>query len=187
LAFAKKNPDAPVQERMQGSGRPSKVKAADLKAMENILKTTPTATAKKRKERVPGLENVSVRTIQDLCLKKLKLPSRKMASKPLLTQKMKAKRLAFARWYQHWGWSCGKKVMFSDESHFVLRIGGVEGRCRRPVGSDRFSEWFTKKTVKHPPKIMAWGCFSWKGQGGLEFLGKGGMMNGTRSPGTGGC
>jgi hypothetical protein len=41
LAFAKKNPDAPVQERMQGSGRPSKVKAADLKAMENILKTTP--------------------------------------------------------------------------------------------------------------------------------------------------
>jgi hypothetical protein len=63
LAFAKKNPDAPVQERMQWSGRPSKVKAADLKAMESILKTTPTATANKLKERVPGLENVSVKTV----------------------------------------------------------------------------------------------------------------------------
>ncbi len=134
-----KNPDAPVHERMQGSGRPSKVKAADFKAMENILKTTPTATAKKLKERVPGLENVSVRLIQDLCLKKLKLPSRKMASKPLLTQQMKAKRLAFARWYYLWGVEQWKKVMFSDVSHFELRIGGVEGRCRRPVGSDWFS------------------------------------------------
>jgi hypothetical protein len=27
---------------------------------------------------------------------------------------------------------------------------------------------------------MAWGCFSWKGRGGLEFLGRGEMMNGTR-------
>jgi hypothetical protein len=37
LVFAKKNCDAPVQERMQGSGRPSKVKAAGLKAIENIV------------------------------------------------------------------------------------------------------------------------------------------------------
>ncbi len=89
---------------------------------------------------MPGLENISVRTIQDLCLKKLKLPSRKMASNPLLNKQLKAKRLAFARQYQHWGVEQWKKVMFSDESHFELRIGGVEGRCRRPVGSDRFFE-----------------------------------------------
>jgi hypothetical protein len=101
------------------------VKAADLKAMENILKTTPTATAKKLRERVPGLENVSVRTIQDLCLKKLKLPSRKTASKPLLTQQMKAKRLAFARPYQH------QEVWRADAGGLLGQIGSLNSSQRR--------------------------------------------------------
>jgi hypothetical protein len=47
-----------------------------------------------------------------------------------------------------------------------------------PVGSARFEEKFTKKMVKHPPKVMAWGCFSWMGRGGLEFLEKCELMNG---------
>ena len=70
--------------------------------------------------------------------------------------------------------------MFSDESHFELRFGGQERRCRRPRGSDRFAPQFTRKTVKHPPKVMVWGCFSWMGRGGLEFLNPGEMMNGVR-------
>ena len=47
-------------------------------------------------------------------------------------------------------------------------------------GSDRFAPEFTRKTVKHPPKVMVWGCFSWRGRGGLEFLKQGEMMNGER-------
>jgi hypothetical protein len=41
---------------------------------------------------------------------------------------------------------------------------------------------FTKKTVKHPEKVMVWGCFSWRGRGGLKFLNRGEMMNGARYP-----
>jgi hypothetical protein len=67
--------------------------------------------------------------------------------------------------------------MFSDEGHFELQFGTSVDRCRRPKGSDRFSTKFTRKTVMHPPKGMAWDCFSWNGQGGLEFLKKGMMMN----------
>jgi hypothetical protein len=37
---------------------------------------------------------------------------------------------------------------------------------------------FTKKTMKHPEKVMVLGCFSWRGRGGLEFLNRGEMMNG---------
>ena len=37
---------------------------------------------------------------------------------------------------------------------------------------------FTKKTVKHPPKVMVWGSFSYGRSGGIEFLEKGEMMNG---------
>ncbi len=48
------------------------------------------------------------------------------------------------------------------------------------MGSDRFDPRFTQKTEKHPMKVMVWGCFSWKGRGGLEFLNQGEMMNGQR-------
>ncbi len=36
------------------------------------------------------------------------------------------------------------------------------------------------KWVKHPSKVMVWGCFSWKGRGGLAFLKPGEMMRGAR-------
>jgi hypothetical protein len=40
--------------------------------------------------------------IEEKCQKEIGLPSRKMAQKPLLTQRMKDVRLAFARHYQNW-------------------------------------------------------------------------------------
>ena len=83
-----------------------------------------------------------------------------MACKPFLTQQMRDKRVAFAMAYRHWTVDDWKLVMFSDESHFELKAGSRQQRCRRPQGSDRFAPQFTKKTVKHPPKIMAWGSFS---------------------------
>ena len=147
--------------------------------MKSLLSKDPTLTARKLKVLLPALANVSIRTIQQICLERLQLPSRKMAAKPLLTQTMKDKRLAFAHAYRHWTAEDWKLVMFSDESHFELKFSR-QTRCRRPVGSDRHDPKFTRKTVKHPPKIMAWGAFSWRGRGGLEFLKNGEMMNGTR-------
>jgi hypothetical protein len=35
--------------------------------------------------------------------------------------------------------------------------------------------------MKRLQKVMVWGCFSWRGTGGLEFLKKVEMMNGVRS------
>ena len=73
---------------------------------------------------------------------------------------MTEKRLAFSQPFGHWGVEDWKKVMFSDESNFELKFGNIRRLCRRPPGSDCFCHKFTRKTVKHPPKIMAWGCFS---------------------------
>ena len=97
------------------------------------------------------------------------MPSRKMAKKPLLTEHMQNQRLKFALAYQDWTVEDWKQVLFADESHFELMPQSRGSRCRRPVGSERFNPQFTVKTVKHPSKIMAWGCFSWKGRGGIEF------------------
>jgi hypothetical protein len=38
----------------------------------------------------------------------------------------------------------------------------------------------TRKTVKHPPKISAWGNFRWRGRAALKFLNMGDVMNGVR-------
>ncbi len=71
--------------------------------MKKKLLNSPTTTAKQLKRTVPGLANMSVRAIQHVSLKKLKLPSHVMAKKPLLTQKMKVQRLGFGHQYGHWG------------------------------------------------------------------------------------
>jgi len=180
LKAFQKNPLNPDLERKKGTGRMKLIDHATLKTMKKLLKDTPTLTAKAIKNKVPTLQSVAIRRIQEACQKDLGLPSRKMAKKPFINERMKAQRLEFAEQYQHWTVKEWKKVMFCDESHFELMAGDRVGRCRRAKGSDRYDPKFTRKTVKHPAKIMAWGCFSWHGRGGLEFLKKGEMMDGPR-------
>lgn len=180
LKFAKANPGAPVAERKKGNGPISNFTTAVKNRMKAALCKTPTMTAASLKKAIPELANVSIRRIQEVCKNDLKLPSRKMADKPLLNDRMKEDRLRFARAYGHWGVEEWRKVMFSDESHFELRFGQQGWRCRRSKGSDRFDPKFTRKKVKHPVKVMVWGSFSWRGRGGLEFLNTGEMMNGER-------
>jgi hypothetical protein len=171
---------APSQDRKKGTGRKATILPNTLKQMRRILNVHPCLTAKQLKEKVPALSAVSVRWIQKLCKVDLKMPSMKMATKPLLNQRMREQRLEFARAYGSWTVEQWKAVMFSDESHFELQLGEKSGRCRRPVGSDRYDPKFTKMSVKHPKKVMVWGCFSWKGRGGIEFLRQGEMMNSQR-------
>ena len=147
--------------------------------MRKHLNRDPTLSARQLKALMPDLQHLATRSIQNICHKTLALPSRKMAKKPVLTEQMKEKRMTFCHQYGHWTVDDWKKVMFSDESHFELNTFR-RGLCWRPVGPNRFDVRFTRKTVKHPAKVMAWACFSWEGRGALDFLDKGEMMNGLR-------
>jgi hypothetical protein len=180
LAFAGANPVDPIAKRKKGRGNPTKLTEATLEIMKTKLQKTPTLTAIQLRMRIPELVGISVRTFQRACKETLKMLSRTMRKKPLLTEQMRIQRLECANAYRHWDEDDWKQVMFSDDSHFELRFGNQSSRCRRPAGSDPFSPKFTKKTVKHPQKVMAWGCFSWMGRGVLEFLEKGKMMDGAR-------
>ena len=84
LAHAKHNPHEPVKPRKAGTGKAGKVPQGCLRQMKQMLRKNPCLTAKQLKERIPGFANVTVRWIQCLCKDKLKMPSRKMAKKPLL-------------------------------------------------------------------------------------------------------
>jgi hypothetical protein len=101
----------------------------------------------------------------------------KMATKPPQPEDDREQRLKFARAYRGWTVEQWKAAMFSNESHFELQSGENSGRCRRPARLDQFGPKFTKMSMKHPKKVMVWGCFSWKGRGGIEFLRQGEMMN----------
>ena len=153
LAFAKQGEPEKAVKRKEGSGRPSSWTPEDAKKIKNLVIKNPCLTARQIKQKIPELEKCRIRTIQRVCKDKLKLPSRKMAKKPLINARMKEQRLEFARQYGF--------VMFSDESHFELNFGNRHSKCRRPSGSDRFASKFTMKTTKHPEKVMVWGCFSW--------------------------
>jgi len=170
--------NTPVTKK--SSGRPRKTSPATERLMKRCVQDQPSISARELRAQNPQvLGEVSVRTIQERLQKDLGLPSRRPAPKPLLTAKMKAKRLAFCRRYANWTAEDWSKVMFSDESKF-LTFSQRHQSVRRPRGSDRFDPKYTRKTVKHPAGIMVWGAFSAHGRGPLYFLEPGKTMTGVR-------
>jgi transposase len=122
---------------------------------------------------------VSVRTIRHRLQTELGLPARHAAKKPFLNERMRKKRIIFCQKYITWTADDWKKVLFSDESTF-LTFRTCPKMVRRPKGSDRMNPKYTLKTMKHPPSVMVWGCFSYNGVGNIHFLPKNTTMNGVR-------
>ena len=173
-------PDGEIPATIKQPGRSRLTSPNTDRMLKRRVLESPSISARElRAENPECLGNVSIRTIQHRLQKDLSLPSRRPAPKPLLTQKMKAKRLDFAKRYVDWTTEQWSKVMFSDESRFVT-FSNRRRSVRRPLGSDRNDPRFTQKTVKHPASVMVWGCFSAKGRGGLRFLEKGVTMNSER-------
>ena len=180
---AKGLPKFTIPQRKIGSGRAPKAPNHVLGVLQREIKKHPRMTAAELRNTIPELQAVSERTVQRYLQKKLNLPSRSAAQKPLLTKKMKKKRLQFAKNYLHFTAEDWSKVMYSDESTFRC-IRSIKGKVRRLVGSDRFDSRYTIKTVKHPDSVMVWACFTGSaGRGGLFFLPKNQTMNGKRYQG----
>nr|CAH7716389.1 unnamed protein product [Callosobruchus chinensis] len=170
-------PPGEVPIRKKGSGAPRKTsKRTDELLRREVLKS-PSITAVELKHKHQDLlKDVATRTIRHRLQKDLGLPTRRSAKKPLLTEAMKKKRLAFCKKYQDWTSDDWKKVMFSDESTFRLFRGGSQ-MLRRPSNVSRYDPKYTIKTVRHPDSVMVWGAFSGvKGRAGLHFLPKGQTM-----------
>jgi transposase len=148
--------------------------------LRRFLLRFPFKTAKEVKAEVSGWSNISVRTIQKVCQKRLCLPSRCAAKKPLLTAKMVKKRISFCKKHRHWTEKDWEEVMFSDESTFRL-INPRAQKVRRSSQTSRYKQRYTIKNVKHPASVMVWGCFSGQGgRGSLYFLPPKTTMNSDR-------
>lgn len=162
------------------SGRPKRTSEHLDRLIRRAIKENPRLSANGIKAHFKEeLKDVSIRTIQHRLQKDLGFESRHAARKPLLTDAMKKKRIAFAKKHISWSVEEWRKVMFSDESTFRLVRGGVV-HVRRPAGSNRFASKYCSSTVKHSASVMVWGCFSGLlGRGSIWFLPKGETMNST--------
>ena len=145
--------------RKEGSARPRKVSQALQDMVKQHIDKYLHSTAGDLKEALLELGDISEHSIRCILFSYLKLPSRTAAIKPLLTKKMKLKRLVFAKAYRHFTPEDWSKVMFSNESTFRC-IRATKSKVRRPIGSDCFDNRYTVSSIKHPDSVMVWGCFS---------------------------
>ena len=168
LKATKGLPEGTVPKRKIGSGRKRKTTARTDHLLRREVLLSPSITPASLKKKHPKLlQGVSIRTIQHRLKNDLGRPCRRSAKKPLLTKKMRKKRLTFAKNYQHWTPQQWQKVMFSDESTFRL-VRGQSKVIRRPINVSRHDPRFIVKTVKHSDGVMVWGAFSGThGRGGL--------------------
>lgn len=93
--------------------------------------------------------------------------ARKPFKKPLLTKKMQAARLQWAQEHATWTQEDWSKVIFSDESTFEVTMGAP--RYVR-VGNEPLSPRHCAQRMKHPPKVMIWGCMSIHGMGRIHVV-----------------
>lgn len=95
--------------------------------------------------------------------------------KPLLTEKMKKKRVEWCRKYQDMPTDFWRKIIWSDETMIQLTFGEDGRFVRRASWQNPFEPKYLRKTVKHPLKVMFWGCFSTHKIGRLHICD--GIMN----------
>ena len=97
------------------------------------------------------------------------LKSYRSIPKPALTNFMMKKRKTFAKSLVGKDSEFWKRVIFSDETYIQLNINSVMGRVRRFQSSNPLDRTYLRSTVKHPLKIMIWGCFNYKGVGHIHI------------------
>jgi transposase len=117
----------------------------------------------------------SCRTIRRVLQKKLNLPARRPAHKPLINAQQRLRRIQFCKKYLNWTREQWGTVLFSDESTFQLWCASPR-YVRRPVGKS-FDPKFTLPTIKKYEYLMVWGCFGKRGRGRLHFIPKGTTVN----------
>ncbi len=94
---------------------------------------------------------------------------RKRATKPLLNQRQRQKRLTWAVEKNNWTVAQWSKVLFSDESKFCISFGNQGPRVWRKSGEAQ-NPCCLKSSVKFPQSVVIWAAMSSAGVGPLCFL-----------------
>lgn len=154
-------------------GRKRKTTARDEAFLIRESKLNPRKTSQQLQR---DLAHAGVIIHDSTVRKRLKEGGRKAVrpqKKQLLTAPMMKKRYDWAKKYGSWTVQDWRNVLFTDESHFFVQ--GQRSLYVRKSVNEKLSAAHIDQTVKHPLKVMFWGCFSYKGTGSLVPIK--GMMN----------
>ncbi|GFW28595.1 transposable element Tc1 transposase [Trichonephila clavipes] len=145
------------------SGRPRKRSLREDRLLHRISLSNRKLNSSQILKQWTLTSNVSVcpRTVRGRLLE-VGLRGCKARPKPLLTEFQRKRRLTWAREHTLWTIKDWEKVIFSDESQFCISGNQSSAYVRRRT-QEEFSPQCLKLTVKHPTKVMVWGCMSYHG------------------------
>lgn len=146
--------------RKSGSGRKPKSTEREQRAIVRLIKADPQKNATDGQKYAANVLQVDIsrRTVRRI-LNNAKLFGRRPAKKPLISVKNRKARKTFAREHLHWTIDNWSKVLFSDESKFMLFSSDGIRYIRRPVGK-RYDIRYQVPTVKHGGgSVMVWSKF----------------------------
>ncbi len=89
-------------------------------------------------------------------------------NKPFINEPNRRKRVQWCKAHLDWTPAQWRRVLWSDESPFVLRYKGRVRVWR--MANERYEKNCIRGTVKHDTKIMVWGAFSAGGVGDLMLI-----------------
>lgn len=129
-------------------GGPKKLKSIDLRYLERYISREPFTTYDQILQdlKLAGIE-ISRSTLK-ATLKGMGYQSYIPSKKPCLTDNHKKRRLQWAKDKVNWSLEDWKRVVWSDESLYQVKVGVQTGRVIRKVGQ-RYDEDKSKKTSRH--------------------------------------
>ena len=154
-------------EKSPGQGRKRKTSPTDDHTITRSVKKDPLNTAREVREGV-NLPDVSLQTIRRRIKENGDYESYWAVRKPFISLTNIQKRLEWCEEFKHKPKSFWRRVLWTDESPYMLRMN-VKKRVWRAKNT-RFTEDHTVGTVKHDKKINVWGGFAAHGVGILHRI-----------------
>ncbi|KAJ8276573.1 hypothetical protein COCON_G00083250, partial [Conger conger] len=149
--------------RRQGIGRPRLIDARGQRRLSRLVRTDRKATVAQIAENFNHCygANVSEHTVHRTLLR-MGLRSCRPVAVPVLTPVHRRKRLEWARERQNWTLEQWKKVVWSDESRFLLHHVDGQVRVRSLPGEEMAPECTVERRQDGGGSMMLWAMFCWE-------------------------
>jgi transposase len=167
LKILRKYREDGVLGRRKGGGRKRKTTAHHDRMILREVKKDRRITGEEVRESV-GLGVVCERTVRRRITESKQFKSYWASKKPYISKINRKRRLAWCKRHQFVNVGDWGRMLFSDESPYVL-IFNEKVRVWR-MHNERYNPACTVATLKHDKKINVWGCFAAVGTGHLHLV-----------------
>lgn len=153
--------------RRTGSGKSRKLTALECRDILLKVKREPRITLREIREEI-GRDDVCLNTIRRPIQEDGTIDSYWETNKVFVSKANQLKRVQWCKDHLDWKYDDWCKVLWSDESPFVLRYN-----CRQRVWrrhNERYHVKALKGSFKNDLKVMVWGCFCAHGVGRFHHI-----------------